>query len=475
MRMSAHGVERACHVGSIAWTMSWGLIPIRMNAGKSRLGRLARQGKWLFGVAVCVATLFSAVSRADSPNGKPNIVILLADDLGWNDVGYHGSTVKTPNLDRFVRDGIELDRFYVAPYCVPTRAGLMTGRYPHRFGLRYESNFAVRATLPGEARTLAEVLSDAGYSNRACIGKWHLGDSPEQHPLSQGFTHFYGMLGGMVHYFDHRTIPFGPRAESRPRVLDWHRDHDVCHDEGYSTDLIGSEAVRFIDANSSVQPFFLYVSFNSPHLPLHAKPELLDQPTVETDDVALLTADTSTNRALLSAMVASLDENLGRILEAIAQHGMRERTLILFLSDNGGYDRFGISDNSPLRGGKNTLWEGGVRVPAAVRWPAAWPGGRKVTEPLAYIDLHPMLARIAGVESLPDALDGKDIRDVLSGGRSSLQREVYLGPQTLVETRWKLVADQLFDLATDPGEMKDIARDHPDVVQRLQRKLAWLE
>ena len=447
-----------------------------MTASKSGVSLLAHPSNWPIGVAACLAALFSSVSRAELPNEKPNIVILLADDLGWNDVGYHGSSVKTPNLDCFVRDGIELDRFYVAPYCVPTRAGLMTGLYPHRFGLRYEGNFTVRATLPGEARTLAEVLSDAGYANRACIGKWHLGDNPQQHPLSQGFTHFYGMLGGMVHYFDHRTIPFGPRAQNRPRVLDWHRDHDVCHDQGYSTDLIGAEAVRFIDTNSSGQPFFLYVAFNAPHLPLHAKPDLLDQAAVETDDAGpLMTADTTKNRALLSTMVASLDENFGRILEAIDRHGIRERTLVLFLSDNGGYDRFGISDNSPLRGGKNTLWEGGVRVLAAVRWPAAWRGGRKITEPLAYIDVLPMLARIAGVESLPEDLDGKDICDVLGGERTSLQREVYLGPQTLVGARWKLIASQLFDVATDPGEMKDVAQDHPEVVQRLQRKLAGLE
>jgi arylsulfatase B len=384
--------------------------------------------------------------------------------------------VKTPHLDRFVRDSIELDRFYVAPYCVPTRAGLLTGRYPHRFGLRYHSNFTVRATLPPEAFTLAELLSDAGYARRACIGKWHLGDSQQQHPLSQGFTRFYGMLGGMVHYFDHRTIPFGPRAESRPRLLDWHRGHDACHDEGYSTDLIGTEAAGFIESSSSEQPFFLYVAFNAPHLPLHAKPELLAGPTRETDGITpLMTADTTTNRALLSAMVASLDENVGRILAAIDQQALRERTLVLFLSDNGGFDRFGISDNSPLRGGKNTVWEGGVRVPAAVRWPAALRGGRKVTEPLAYIDVLPTLARIAGVEGLPQDLDGMDIFDVLRGEHGSLEREIYLGPKTLAGARWKLVDEELFDIATDPGETKNVAQDHPAAVHSLQRKIARLK
>jgi arylsulfatase B len=445
-----------------------------MEAKTFRVRRILRLSSWLVGV-VAFWGMYSTVSQAELPGNKPNIVILLADDLGWNDVGYHGSSVKTPHLDRFVRDGIELDRFYVAPYCVPTRAGLLTGRYPHRFGLRYRANFAVRATLPPEALTLAEVLADAGYARRACIGKWHLGDSQQQHPLKQGFRHFYGMLGGMVHYFDHRTIPFGANAENRPRLLDWHRGHDICHDEGYSTDLIGNEAVRFIERSSSEQPLFLYVAFNAPHLPLHAKPELLDRADVDTDRVTqLLTADETTNRAIYSAMVASLDANVGRILATIDQRGLRERTLVLFLSDNGGVARFGISDNSPLRGGKNMVLEGGVRVPVAIRWPAAWRGGRKVTEPLAYIDVLPTLARIAGVERLPDGLDGKDVFEVLAGEQPTLERNIYLGPQTLVGKRWKLVDDELFSIATDPGETINVAQDHPAAVHSLKRELARL-
>ena len=437
--------------------------------------RIFRSSSWVVGVAALWG-VFSDALQAGPPRNKPNIVILLADDLGWKDVGYHGSAVETPHLDRFVREGIELDRFYVAPYCVPTRAGLMSGRYPHRFGLQYRANFAVRATLPPEALTLAEVLADAGYARRACIGKWHLGDSEQQHPLSQGFSHFYGMLGGMIHYFDHRTIPFGPNAEGRPRLLDWHRGHDACHDKGYSTDLIAAEAVGFMERNSNEQPFFLYVAFNAPHLPLQTKPNLLDRAGAEMDAVTLLlTADTTTNRAIFSAMVTSLDENVGRILAAIDQHGLREDTLILFLSDNGGVDRFGISDNSPLRGGKNSIWEGGVRVPAAVRWPAVWRGGRKIKEPLSYIDVLPTLARIAEVDNLPQDLDGKDVFGVLSGEQSSLDRKIYLGPRTLVNTYWKLVDDELFAIAADPGETLDVAGDHPEVVRTLRRELAKLK
>ena len=417
----------------------------------------------------------SAVSRAEAPREPPNIVILLADDLGWNDVGYHGSSLKTPRIDRFVHSGVQLDRFYVAPYCVPTRAGLMTGRYPHRFGLRYRVNLGVRAMLPPNAVTLAEVLAGAGYARRGYIGKWHLGGSQQRHPLSQGFNRFYGMLGGMVDYFDHHTIPSGPNAKNRPRVLDWHRGRDACHDVGYATDLLGDEAVRFIEEGSNAQPFLLYVAFNAPHLPLQAKPAL-DRADAERGAVRpLLTANAKTNRALFSAMVASLDENVGRILTAIDQQGLREDTLVLFMSDNGGVDRFGVSDNSPLRGGKNSVWEGGVRVPAAVRWPAAWQGGRQVTAPLAYIDVLPTLARIAGVKSLPNHLDGRDVRKVLAGEQATLDRRIYLGPESLVDAHWKLVGEELFAIDTDPGEKNNVAQEHPQQASALKRELARLK
>lgn len=428
----------------------------------------------LFVASLC--SLLAAAVQAEAPGRKPNIVILLADDLGWNDVGYHGSTIKTPHIDRFVREGIELDRFYVAPYCVPTRAGLMTGRYPHRFGLTYKSNFARKARLPAEAVTLAEVLSDAGYSRRACVGKWHLGDGEGRHPLRQGFTDFYGLLGGMVHYFDHRTIPFGPNAKSRPRLLDWHRNDEINHDKGYTTDLIGREAVRFIEKQSQDQPFLLYAPFNAPHLPLNAKQKDLDPADAFREtDTALFSGDPAKNRRLLSAMVASLDQNIGRILTAIDQKGLRKETVVLIFSDNGGMSRFGVSDNSPLRGEKNTLWEGGVRVPAAVRWPGVWPGKRKVGEPIAYIDLLPTLASLAGAENLPDDLDGINVADVLSKKERTLDRSIYLGSNSIVAREWKLTGEELYAISSDPGETKSVAAENPAVVERLRREILRVE
>jgi arylsulfatase B len=280
----------------------------------------------------------------------------------------------------------------------------------------------------------------------------------------------------MVHYFDHRTIPFGPNAKSRPRVLDWHRQDGISHDTGYTTELIGHEAVRFIERQASDQPFLLYVPFNAPHLPLNAKREHLDAAVRSGEtDTTLYTGAPAKNRRLLAAMVASLDENIGRILASIDQHGLRRDTVVLFFSDNGGMSRFGVSDNSPLRGEKNTLWEGGVRVPSAVRWPGVWPGKRKVTEPIAYIDLLPTLASLAGAEKLPENLDGRNVADVLSGDVRTPDRSIYLGPKTMVTREWKLTGEELYAISSDPGERKNVAAENPAVVERLRREILAVE
>jgi arylsulfatase B len=432
---------------------------------------------WSFLPCVIGAILLISDTALDAKttSARPNILILLADDLGWKDVGYHGSEIKTPNIDRLAQEGVELDRFYVAPYCCPTRAGLMTGRYPHRFGYPYLSRLGRANRLPPEAQTVADMLGTAGYQRRACIGKWHLG-GPDggRHPLDQGFNHFYGFLGGMVDYFTHKTIPFVGR---KPPMFDWHRNRELNHDEGYSTDLLADESVRFIENQSADEPFFLYAAFNAPHLPLQAKPEDLKLSADEVKLTGLLfTHDNKINRQICRAMVESLDDNIGRVLRAIDDKGFRENTLVLFLSDNGGQIERGASDNSPLRGSKNSLWEGGVRVPAAVRWPATLEGRRKISVPMGYIDVLPTLARIAGLsDASVKSTDGIDVLDVLTGKQRELDRRIYLGPGAIVSKRWKLVDGKLFQIDTDPGETTDVAADHPEVVKELQEETRRLE
>ena len=458
-------------------------------------------------VVAVLPLLLTANTFGDAPKPpeKPNVVILVADDLGWADVSLHGTEIRTPNLDRLAAEGVELNRFYVCPVCSPTRAGLMTGRYPIRFGL-------MRAVLPPWRKggldaaevTLADVLARAGYRHRGIFGKWHLGHSHvKYHPLRRGFTEFLGHYNGAIDYFTHQ----------REGELDWHRDYQSNHDEGYSTDLIADAAVAFINRHAGDDsPFLCYVPFNAPHSPLQAKQEDLEAYQHLVDRAAgqspagakpgrkrKRTGQGSqgrgqTPRQTLAAMISSLDQAVGRILQALDEKGIAKGTLVWFFSDNGGV---GAGDNRPLRAGKATVFEGGIRVAAAARWPDRIPPRRKVTAPTAYIDVLPTLMRLAGVEEHGGKpLDGEDVLDLMTGAESRLDRDVYsyIGQSgesneqiTLVEPEWKLVvigpqitdraADAskremlLFRIVDDPYEQHDLSHEHPEVVERMLDKL----
>lgn len=417
--------------------------------------------------------LLAAVSfavRADST--RPNIVILLADDLGWNDVSFHGGEIATPHIDRIAREGIDLQRFYACPVCSPTRAGLLTGRYPVRYGL-------IRTVIPPwrdygldtDETTLADVLARAGYTHRAVIGKWHLGHHRiKWHPLSRGFTHFHGHYNGNLDYFTH--IRDGER--------DWHLDFLPSDEAGYTTDLIGAAAARFIRQHAGGDsPFFCYVPFNAPHSPLQAKPEDLKK-------YEHLLSMSGEPRQQLAGMIAAMDDAVGRILSAIDDARVAEETLVLFFSDNGGTAH---GDNSPWRGQKGTVFEGGTRVAAAIRWPGILPAGTQCFEPLMYLDVLPTVMSIAGVSDHGGKpLDGTDILSVLRGESSTSDREMFAsigGDRHAVwSPPWKLVEDNrkdqqhrfyLFDFENDPQETSNVADQHPDVVQQLARRIAWFQ
>lgn len=407
---------------------------------------------------------------------RPNIVVMLADDLGWNDVGYHGSEIPTPNIDGFVQEGIALERFYACPVCSPTRAGLLTGRYPHRFGLRDTVIPPWRDFGLSTAEVcLPEYLSTVGYERRACLGKWHLGHSElKYHPINRGFTHFYGHYNGAIDYFTHK----------REGEMDWHRNFDSCYDEGYSTDLLADEAVRFIEKSPEDNPFLLYVAFNAPHSPLQAKEEDLvrfgydkNKPTFgESEKDFGAEGKGNTKRQTYSAMVWSMDEGIGRILKALDRKGISENTIVLFFSDNGGASLAFGADNEPLRGRKHTVWEGGVRVPAAIRWPERLKGGRKFNGMMGYIDMLPTFISAAGVRQTPkNELDGMDVLPVLSGEQDLPNREFYLGQESLVTQQWKLIEGQLFNIEKDPNEVENIAEQHPEILTRLNNRLKEFE
>lgn len=403
----------------------------------------------------------------------PNIVIMLADDLGWGAVSYHAEWAETPNVDRIAKEGIELDRFYVAPMCTPTRAGLMTGRYPIRFGLARavippQRNFG----LATEEQTIADALGEVGYHHRGAFGKWHLGHHHVKwHPLSRGFTRFEGHYNGAIDYF---TL-------EREGERDWHVNFEPSDKQGYSTDLIADAASQFIlDAARDDSPYFCYVPFNAPHSPFQAKPE----------DIARYAKGQKVSREdTLRAMIWSMDQGVGKILEAIESTGEAENTQVWFFSDNGGVGNF-KANNQPLHGSKLTAFEGGVRVPACVRWPAQWKGGRKVESTMGYIDVLPTVLSTVGATS-GRQLDGVDVSGVLEGsandfperdwyswhGQAGAERE-----KGAVKTkRWKLVVEgpdvrngrneqqsiSLYRMPNDLLESDNLAAQYPDVVDRL--------
>ncbi len=445
-----------------------------------------------------VAVVVVALACDTVADEKPNIVILVADDLGWADVSFHGKEIKTPNLDRLTAEGVELSRFYVCPVCTPTRAGLMTGRYPIRYGL-------MRAVLPPwreggldtEEVTLPEVLARAGYEHRGIFGKWHLGHSDvKYHPLRRGFTEFVGHYNGAIDYFTHE----------REGELDWHRGYRSNHDEGYSTDLIAEAAAEFIGRHGGDDsPFLCYVPFNAPHSPLQAKKddlEAYEHLAEGTPKARKRKANANpygakgrgnSPRQTLAAMISSMDQGVGRILDALDDKGIADDTLVWFFSDNGGV---GAGDNRPLRAGKATIFEGGIHVAAALRWPGKVPAGGKIAAPTAYIDVLPTLMQITGIKDHGGKpLDGVGLVDLLTGKAAADDRDVYsyIGQGgedteqiTVIEPEWKLVVIgrkltdpspsarreiHLFRIAGDPYEKTNVADANPDVVKRMLGKL----
>jgi arylsulfatase A-like enzyme len=408
--------------------------------------------------------LAGPVRAADKPK-PPHVVFLLADDLGWKDVGYHGSEIKTPNLDRLAAAGVKLEQFYVMPVCSPTRAALMTGRYPIRYGLQ---TGVVRPWakygLPLEERTLAQALKGAGYLT-AITGKWHLGHfEPAYLPRKRGFDHQYGHYNGAIDYFDH----------TREGGLDWHRDDKGLREAGYSTQLIAKEAVRRIKAHDQTKPLFLYVAFNAPHTPHQAPDEYLKQYAAIKDR----------KRQYYAAMVTCLDDGVGAIVAALKDQGLTNDTLVIFSSDNGGPVNQG-ANNGTLRGAKGGLHEGGVRVPAFAVWPGKLKAGTTCNEPLHMVDWYPTLVQLAGgslEQKLP--LDGKDVWPTLTEGKPSPHDDVLINVEAnrgaIRKGSWKLIAQgkpakpdkvELFNLADDPGEKTDRAAKEPRRVEELLARL----
>lgn len=408
---------------------------------------------------------------------KSNVVFFLADDLGWADVGFHEGEIRTPNIDKLAAAGAQLDQFYVQPVCSPTRAALMTGRYPMRHGLQVG---VVRPWaqygLPLDERTLPQALREAGYTTAIC-GKWHLGHFQRAYlPSQRGFDHQYGHYNGALDYFTH----------IRDGGFDWHRDDKVCRDEGYSTHLLAREAVRLIRAQPADKPLFLYVPFNAVHAP-HQVPAKYKEPYGRFAEP----------RRTYAGMVAAMDEAIGQIADAIDQRGLRKNTLFVFSSDNGGPQPGKVTSNGPLRGGKATLYEGGVRVAAFATFDGRIKAGSIVREPLHMVDWYPTILKLAGAspeQKLP--LDGRDAWPTIAAGQKSPHTEILINTtpnQGAIRVGdWKLIVNggraddgegdaqkkkkqqraqvELFNLAADPYEKHNLAEDQVTLVRELRQR-----
>ena len=416
---------------------------------------------------------------------QPNIVFIMADDLGNADVGYHGSDIKTPNIDKLANEGVRLENFHGMPVCTPSRAALMTGRYPMRYGLQTLVIFPNHTYgLPTNEWTLPQALKEAGYSTYM-VGKWHLGHADKKYwPQNRGFDHFYGNLVGEVDYF----------TKVRGGIVDWQRDGKFFQESGYYLDLIGDEAVKFIEKQDTSKPFFLYFASLAPHAPYQAKKS----------DAAHY-ADTIKNptRRTYAAMITSVDDQVGRIVAALEKRGLRENTLIIFSSDNGGprnavvasgahskeeRSESGVkqeslpASNGDLRGGKGSLYEGGVRTPTVFNWPAKLKP-RIVNEPLHMVDIMPTVLVLAGGKAnVAKPLDGKDIWATVADGQPSPHEDILVNVEAfrgaIIKDKWKLVKIallpgkiELFDLNADPGEKNNVAEQNPEVVKDLENRL----
>ena len=436
--------------------------------------------------ALAVAALWATAApqaRSAEPKAstKPNIIVIVGDDMGYHDIGVHGCTdCPTPNIDSLAKNGVRCTNGYVSgPYCSPTRAGLLTGRYQTRFGHEFnpgppglDDNSAKGLDL--KQTTMADRLKAAGYAT-GMVGKWHLGATPEYHPLSRGFDEYFGFLGGAYSYF--------PDKGAKNDTV--YRGREPAGEKEYLTDAFAREAAAFVERHQK-EPFFLYLTFNAVHTPMEATEKYLRRFEKIADP----------KRRTYCAMMSAMDDAIGAVLGKLRATGVEENTLVFFISDNGGPQQSNGSDNTPLRGDKSTTWEGGVRVPFLMQWPARLPRNKTYDKPVIQIDILPTALAAAGswAASPGDGLEGVNLLPFIEAANEAAPHDALygrFGPQMAIRKGvWKLSRSrdfsnyrdpanknepplQLFNLADDIGEKNNLAEQHPEKVKELLT--AWQE
>jgi arylsulfatase A-like enzyme len=415
-----------------------------------------------FGIAVTIVwSCISGIVVAGDKT-KPNLLIFYSDDQGWGETGCYGNKeIPTPNIDSLASNGVRFTQGYVAAtYCSPSRAGLLTGRYPTRFGHEYNA-VANQSGLRLDQVTLANRLKDLGYAT-CCVGKWHLGNGMEYRPTKRGFDEFYGTLAN--------TPFFQPKNFVDSRISDAVRE--VSDPNFYTTDAYAERSVDWLEKNRD-KPWFLYLPFNAQHAPLQAPQKYLDR----FPDIA------DEKRRLFAAMLSAQDDAVGRVLGKIRDMGQEENTLIFYIADNGGPTQSTTSKNGGLRGFKMTTYEGGPRVPFLSQWKGHWPAGMVYESPVFNLDVFPTMVNAAGGKlSDSDRLDGVDLEPYLTGANKSRPHEtmywrfgeqwaVRHGDLKLVMSRGGSGKPELYDLAADFSESKDLASSRPEDVTKL--KAMW--
>ncbi|MBN8608599.1 MAG: sulfatase [Caulobacterales bacterium] len=438
--------------------------------------------RWLLGFAALALSACVSTSAEQAP--PPNIVLIIADDLGYGDLGvYGGRRIATPNIDALAARGVRFTNGYVtSAVCAPSRASLLSGRYQQRFG--YEFNPVRRdlegVGIPQGVRILPEFLRERGYRT-ALIGKWHLGRTRETHPLNHGFDRFIGFSPGATGYLHAAgdgdewlpdPVPGVPQGFFDMRLEEGYER--AAPRDGYLTDILTDEALAFVDADRS-RPFFLTLAYNAPHTPLQATRRYLERYAhIENQ-----------SERIYAAMVSALDDNVGRVLDGLEERGLTENTLVVFLSDNGCPDYIGegVCSNAPFRGFKGMYLEGGVRVPMIVAWPGRLPRGRVYEAPVMSFDWSRSILAAAGAVVGDQPVDGVDVLPLVAAGRATPDRPLVwrTGPNYALRSGdWKLIVSErtdgagfvthLFNLRDDPGETRNLAAEHPEIVARLTRE-----
>ncbi len=434
----------------------------------------------VLGLLASVVTLSgsSAEAQVVASSQRPNVVLIITDDVGYGDIGSYGAPdIKTPNIDSLARDGVRLTDFYAnGANCSPTRTGLISGRYQQRFGIERPLGAGGKTDwdrgLTPTGSSLPRLLKNNGYAT-ALVGKWHLGWKSEFSPLAHGFDYFFGFKSGFVDYYQHTA------GADAPLKADLFENDTPVNIEGYMTDLITERSIRFIQEHAR-QPFFIDVAYNAGHWPYQPP----DAPSVARDGGRHLGPfdDATSTRADYVAMLERADQGIGKILDALDRAGARQNTIVIFTNDNGGE---WLSRNAPLFHFKNSLWEGGIRVPAIVRWPGHIPAGKVSGQVGMTMDLTASILAATGTRASAEARpDGVNLLPVLEGRTPEIERTLFwrinaaAGQWAVRSGDWKLLVDisrpLLFNLRADIGERQDLSGQHPEIAKRLRSLLvAW--